>query len=56
MEKGLLEEAIDEIKKGLGFFPKNPWLLGLMGSIYTLKEDKEKTRTILGELLERSKK
>jgi adenylate cyclase len=55
-EKGMLEEALGEIKKGLGLFPKEPWLLGSMGSMYTLTGEKEKARAILDELLERSKK
>ena len=55
-EKGMLEEAHGEIKKGLELFPKNPPLLMSMSRIYSLKGEKEKTRAILDELIERSKK
>ena len=55
-EKGMLEEAMGEIKKGLSLFPKEPLLLVEMGTIYALKGEKEKTRAILDGLLERSKK
>ena len=52
----MLNEAMDEIREGLEFFPKDPQLLGQMGNIYALRGEKEKTRAILDELLERSKK
>jgi tetratricopeptide (TPR) repeat protein len=54
--KGMLDEAIEETKKGLELFPKDPQLLARMGSIYVQRDEKEKTRAILEELLERSKK
>ncbi|MFC1863103.1 tetratricopeptide repeat protein [Thermodesulfobacteriota bacterium] len=46
---------MSEIKKGIKLFPRHPLLLGEMGSIYALRGEKEKTRKILNELLERSK-
>ena len=55
-EEGMLEEAMDEIKKGLGLFPKNPMLLERLGHICAVKGEKKKTRAILNELLQRSKK
>ena len=54
--KGMIEEAMREINKGLELFPKHPQLLEVMGQIYALKGEKEKARAILNELLERSKK
>jgi adenylate cyclase len=54
--KGMLEEAMDEINRGLRLFPKHPMLLGHMGNIYALRGEKRKAEAILDELIERSKK
>ena len=52
----MFEEAIAEIKKGLRLFPNDSWLQSDLGHVYDLKGEKEKTRAILDELLERSNK
>ena len=46
----------DEINKGLKLFPKHPLLLTLVGHIYSRIGEKDKTFTILDELIVRSKK
>lgn len=53
--KGLFEDALSEINKGLELFPGHPYLLCIIGHINVLRGEKEKTRDILDELLERSK-
>ena len=55
-EKGMLEEALAEIKKGLSLFPKGSSLQVDMGHVYALRGEREKTRAILDEIIESSKK
>jgi TolB-like protein/Tfp pilus assembly protein PilF len=54
--KGMFKEAMDVVNKGLEVFQGHPMALRFKGFLHTQKGEEDKTREVLDELLERSKK
>lgn len=54
--KGMFEDAMNTINKGLKLFGRHPFFLRQIGTVCSRKGEKDKTQAILDELLERSKR